>query len=323
MIDVTTNPAPTGSDSARPSNSSADNPENWNFEDPTDEAPLVEDNPKPSEEGTDDDREPVETSEGQETDELTEETDEAPEPALIEDDSAVVTLKSGEKVSIAELRDGFLRTSDYTRKTTELANQRKYVETVAQNLDRTANAFAQMLVSQLPPKPDPALLFSDPSAHWRQTVTYNEAAAQVQSMVDAATTAKEAATAVTDQARAELLAAENAKLAEAFPMTADPAGREKFFSKATETAKSVGYSDSELAEITDHRAFRLAYLAGLGMEAEAAKKSVARKVVNAPPVQAPRRQAAGGDAQGRAYAETRTRFLKSGSIHDAVKLDFE
>ena len=323
MIDVTTNPAPTGSDSTRPSNSSADNPENWNFEDPTDESPLVEDNPKPSDEGTDDDREPVETSEGQETDELTEETDEAPEPALIEDDSAVVTLKSGEKVSIAELRDGFLRTSDYTRKTTELANSRKQVETVAQNLDRTANAFAQMLVNQLPPKPDQSLMFTDPQAHYRQTVMYNEALAQVQSIVEASTAAKDAAKAVTEQERAELLSAENAKLAEAFPTTSDPSGREKFFSNATEAARKLGYSDKELADITDHRAFGLAYYAKIGMEAEAAKKSVARKVVNAPPVQAPRRQAAGGDAQGRAYAETRTRFLKSGSIHDAVKLDFE
>lgn len=62
------------------------------------------------------------------------------EPLELEDESKVI-LKDGTETTLGELREGALRRDDYTRKTQELAEQRKELEQQREKIDRFTAAF--------------------------------------------------------------------------------------------------------------------------------------------------------------------------------------
>lgn len=69
------------------------------------------------------------------------EGDEGSSESAALDDDAKVTLKDGTETTIGELREGALRRDDYTRKTQELAEQRKELEQDREKIDRFTAAF--------------------------------------------------------------------------------------------------------------------------------------------------------------------------------------
>jgi regulator of replication initiation timing len=142
----------------------------------------------------------------------------------------------------------------------------------------------------------------------------------VASVIEQAQAPKEAVNKLTEEQRAELLQSENAKLAEAFPQTAKPETRKKFFDDVSRVAGELGYSQKDLEGVTDHRLFKLAYYAKLGMDAEKAKAKATQKVANVPPMAQQKRQA---PAQVRKNQDAMRRLAKTGSIHDAMAIDFE
>src|SRR5690606_5559105 len=95
---------------------------------------------------------------------------------------------------------------------------------------------------------------------------------------------KDVANTLTAEQRTELLQSENAKLAEAFPQTATSEGRQKFFETAASAAAEMGWSKDEIGQVTDHRMFKLAHYAALGLAAEKARAKAKQKVANVPPV---------------------------------------
>ena len=87
----------------------------------------------------------VEDAEDGDTDEDHEQPEESdeedPEGPVELDDEAKVRLKDGTEVTLAELREGALRRDDYTRKTQELADQRRELEEQREKIDRFTSAF--------------------------------------------------------------------------------------------------------------------------------------------------------------------------------------
>lgn len=84
----------------------------------------------------------------------------------------------------------------------------------------------------------------------------------------------------------------------------------------------MGFTDDEMADVTDHRYFKLAHYARLGMQAEAAKKKALEKVNNAPAA-APARKAQGQNAQqSRKNRDAMEKLTRTGSLKDAMNIDF-
>ena len=303
------------SDRAEPSDA-LDNPENLNFEEPGEQA-----NQEVEQSGTETDSEtdaPVE--DGQEAEETADntETEEGTQPAEVKDD--VIVDVAGEKLPLSELKAGYQRQADYTRKTQELGNKRRDLEALSTRVTASVNAIADLLVKQIPAAPDPSLAMTDPGKYVADKAMHDAMMAQVAAVIEQAQAPKEAVNTLTQEQRAELLQSENAKLAEAFPQTAKPETRKKFFDDVTRVASELGYSQSDLEGVTDHRMFKLAYYAKLGMDAEKAKAKAAQKVANVPPMAQQKRQA---PAQVRANQDAMKRLAKTGSIHDAMAIDFE
>ena len=309
------------SDRAAPSDG-LDNSDNFNFWEPEEEqaTPAVEG------QETDSNSETVEAPEGQETEEsATEEAaseDESAAATAEPDDSIVIAMPGGEKLELKELKSGYLRDRDYRHKTTDLANKRRELEALSTRVSQSANAISEVLMSQVPRAPDVSLSLSDPVRYMQEKAQHEAALEIVNSIVNQATSAKDVVGTLTKEQQTTNLESEVAKLTEAFPQVRTPEGKQKFFEASLGAARELGFSDHELNAVTDHRMFKVAYYAKLGLEAEANKAKAAKKVVNVPPV-APKRQPGQSAAKAVANQDAMKRLGRSGSIQDAMAVDFD
>lgn len=279
-------------------------------------------NPQPEENGTDSNSETDEALEGQEAEEP--ETEETASISSKEpDDSIIVAMPDGEKLELKELKNGYLRDRDYRHKTTEIANKRRDLEALSTRVTQSANAISEVLMSQVPKAPDQSLSFTDPVRYIQEKAQHEAALEIVNSIVEKATSAGAVVNTLTQEQQTENIQSEVAKLTEAFPQVKTPEGKKKFFEASLGAAKELGFSDQELNGITDHRMFKVAYYAKLGLEAEAAKAKAASKVVNVPPVATQRRQAGPSVAKSRANQEAMKKLSSTGSISDAMAVDFD
>jgi hypothetical protein len=311
-----------GSGTATPSNSFDDNLDEFDFEEQDRPA-----NQEPDENENDDDSETAEaesqeaeTPEGEpEQDENADEGEEAEKPEPTDD--VTVKLPTGEAVPLAELKNGYMRDRDYRIKTTQVAETRKSLEAQANRVTQTVDVLADFLAKQIPPEPDPALLYSDPQAHYRQRAIYDAAINQISALIELGAAPKQAVNSINSEARAEVIATENARLAERFPMTTKEQGRKEFFDRALKAAAYVGMTPQDVANETDHRRLGIAYLASLGMEALEAKKTAQKKVQGVPAVSPTKRQAATqGAVAMKGRQDAMKRLSSSGRLEDALDL---
>jgi len=316
-----------GSGTIRPSDSPGDNFEFLDFDEQDREEKPVNANPDNDEtdeqqETTEAESQEVETPETEGTDEPEAEGEEAEKPEPTDD--VTVKLPTGEAVALSELKNGYMRDRDYRIKTTQVAETRRNLEAQANRVTQTVDVLADFLAKQLPPEPDPSLLYTDPQTHYRQKAIYDAAIAQIGAVIELGAAPRDAVNKLTDQQRSELLATENARMAERFPMTTKEQGRKEFFDRALKAAAYVGMTPQEVANETDHRRLGIAYLASLGMEALEAKKTAQQKVKGVPSVSPPRRQAqSNAVATAKNNQEAMKRLAKTGSLKDAMSIDFD
>lgn len=119
----------------------------------------------------------------------------------------------------------------------------------------------------------------------------------------------------------KLRAKEQAALLEAFPTWKDPKVAEAEWAKAAEALTQVGFTEAEIGQVMDHRAYRLAMLAAKGLEASK-KTDVAKKRVLkiGKKVLKPGASQSKADAKDDAYRTQRAKLRKSGNPRDAVEL---
>lgn len=255
------------------------------------------------------------------TDEGTEESasEEAEEPEAAEQ-PAQIDLPDGTKVTLDEAVKGYLRQSDYTRKVTEVASQRKALEADLQLVEGITQTFIDHLTKMVPAMPDPAMALRDPNGYVRAKAQYDAAMAQVQQLVEIGKQPKQIGEKLSQADMQAKIAAENAALAEKIPTVATPEGRRKFMESAAEAAQSAGFSMDDLQGVTDHRLFVLAHWANEGMKAAKARETAKAKVANVPPA-APRKP--GQPVQANRNADAMRKLARSGSIRDAMRVDWE
>lgn len=272
-------------------------------------------------------------AESQEADDTTAEEDDQAEAEAegAEDEAAnpepkddVTVTVNGEQIALSDLKAGYMRQADYSRKTQEVATGRRDLEAMSARVTNTVNAIADFLVRQIPAAPDPSLSMTEPGKFVQQKAMHEAAVQQVNALLSQAGEVKAVSGQLSAQQRSELLAQENAKLSEAFPTTATEEGRKKFFDEAAAAAKELGWTDAEIQSSADHRMFAMAHYAAIGMKAEQAKAKAKQKVQNAPPV-APQksRQQGANQAASRRNQEAMKRLARTGSIEDAMAIDFD
>lgn len=302
-----------------------DDAANLNFEE-ADEATPEEEQEADIEQSPDDAEEEAEAS-GEEAEDETEETSDAeeeaekPEPKIAADDALVVL--DGKQVPVEELRKSYFRDKDYRHKTEELATKRRDLEATNERVTGTVNALVDFFTKHIPDEPDASLAYTNPNEYIQKKAAHDSAMAQIQEIIELGTKAKDTGKAMSDEQRREKLSSENAKLVERLPFLTDPAKRDDFNRKTFETAVAIGFTPEELNSSLDHRLLVLGHYARLGMEAEKAKGKAAQKAKNAPPVTPPAKRSARKDEPSRRNKEAMARLRKTGSIHDAMAIDFD
>ncbi len=267
--------------------------------------------------------------EGQEQEENAENEEEAPqeEAEKPEPQDDVFVTVNGEKVAVSELKNGYLRQSDYTRKTQEVAETRKNLEALSQRVNQSVSVVADYLASKLPQEPNANLLYTgrteDTQLYLQQKAIHDNAVHEMNQVLSAAGGAQQVSNELINQQREQIRTSELAKLADTFPETKTQEGKERFFQEASQGALGIGFTQDEISNELDSRLFILAHWAKKGMDAEKAKEKAIQKVAKAPPV-APVKRQAGVDAGSTARQKTAIdRHKKLGTVAAAMAVDWD
>ena len=184
-------------------------------------------------------------------------------------DNAKTRLADGTVTTIAELKNGNLLQSDYSRKTLALAEERKIVEetranfaTVEQAIAQQRETLAMIINRKLPKPPDPAMLnpqsgvfdvvgyMAAKEDYEAETKDIQQMIAQHQQML--AQQAREA-----DEQRSRLRDQEAQMLFEKQPELRDPQAYQKFWARMVKYAAKRGFTPEELNEVDDHRTYQV------------------------------------------------------------------
>lgn len=314
-----------GTDSANPS-TDLDNPANWDYHDPDED----QDNAKPKAatgtavekaentpaEVADEDVQEAATDEQQEEpadDKEEKPTETKAAPTL--DDDVKVKLKSGDEVTLRELRDGYMRQSDYTRK-------RQVDEQRATHIRAVTDRVSNYLQSQIPPMPEPRLAYENPQAYAAQLAMHDAAKRQWSEIVSVAEQAQQTAESFSQEQRADMIQAEYTRLVERMPELSTQKGRDAFRNKIKPAAEYLGVPMEEVDSITLHTHLIALDLVAEGLAARKAKEVAKQKVQNVPPVAPAKRQNVQNPTTIK-NGEAMKRLGKTGSIYDAMNVDFD
>lgn len=245
--------------------------------------------------------------------------DEEPEAS----DDEMVDMGDGTQVPLKELTSGYLRQSDYTRKTQELAEQRKAFEADKQKyIEQSAQvgSYVNHLVEQLEAniKNDTLteaqleeLRTSDPGEYAARRADEQ----RKQELVNAAKAQQQA---LYNQQRYEIVTRERAALAQSNPAFAQNFDDTYAELTAWVTSPEGGGLPPEMwDQVFDHRAVTLAHKAMMhDRAAKVEAPKVARKLAKLPKVVRPGRKVDTGQARSNEYEQTLSRAKETGRLDD-------
>ena len=188
-----------------------------------------------------------------------------------EEELYAVTVNGEEQaVTLDELLSGYSRQSDYTRKTQEIASERKgmeelqqqynsHVAQIQQERQQYVEALTNMISSQGSELEQysnidwNALRESDPIEYVTAKEQYREAQERVQGMQYQQQQAAQAQQAEMKKAHHQVVQAERGKLVEALPEWGDPDKQKELSADLQSYARDQGFSQQELNSLVDHR----------------------------------------------------------------------
>lgn len=266
-------------------------------------------------------------SEDDESEGEDEDDNEDEEPALTE-----YTVKvDGEevKVTLDELRNGYSRTADYSRKTADLAQQRKAaeqeVEQIRQERQYYANTLQQMqanLQKQQQAEPDWDKLYREDPVEWNRQSELHRRRKEEQDRLSAEQArVQQLQQQETQQQMKTRLEGERTKLLEAVPEWKDPEKAKADSALIRETGKKHGFTEQELAQVYDHRAVAMMRKAALYdklMQKRETLKPKA-KAKTAKKSATPGTPAKPGASKRRAARENQQKLANTGHVRDAAR----
>jgi hypothetical protein len=230
----------------------------------------------------------------------------------------------GEELEVPEdeLLKGYSRTSDYTRKTQKLSEERKSLEAEAmavkaerEQYAHTLTALKQQLQSVNEPDWD-RLQNEDPIEFVKQKEIHRDRKDKLQALDMEQRRVADLQTQEQQRAFQNYLQDEQVKLTHAIPewKDADKAKTEK--EKIASFALALGYSDADIAQIYDHRAVVALRKAALYDEMMTKAKSQTEKVKDSPKSVSPGNPLPASKA--REFSKSREQLRQSGKVDDFV-----
>lgn len=258
-----------------------------------------------------------------------------PEPEGDEEKPEVRLVKvkvDGMEVEVdeEELKKGYSRQTDYTKKTQALAEERRKFEAeeraavrqerreYAERLERVHEALEALTPSREPDwmemqqqgmTPDE---FTKHYASWKANRDRMEKVEMEHARVRALQEQE------SQKDRAKRLAAEQERLVGAIPELQDPEKGKVLRQDLVDYAKSIGFSDDDLAGVEDHRPLVLLHKARLWDESQKRRPKVEEKVDRA--IEAMKPSGAKPAPRQKVVDGLKNRLSTSGSVEDAAKL---
>jgi len=289
-------------------------------------------------ENTEEEAPKEEQAEEEVEEEVSEESEESEEELeIVAEEDLKYTIKvDGEEleVGIDELKNGYQRQADYTRKSQALAEQRKETEQIQSErmqLEQERQMYAnglQMLQEQQTAKLEDfdkveweTLKQEDPYAYMIKKDEYRDAQERVGNLQAEQQLVQQEQSKQMQQARAHFVQQEYARLVNALPEWNDKDSTIK--KDIQEYATSVGFRPEEINQLADHRSVLVIKKA---MEFDKLTKKVAPKkkaVKKVPKVQKAGRGTSKEETAAEATNKKRARLRKSGKQDDAASLFFD
>ncbi len=265
-----------------------------------------------------DSNEQPETVEAEANEEVVEEVDESGEEEVVADESMEAqdegdeeveydeeelqeepqrfTVKAAgeeKEVTLDELMQGYQLGADYTKKTQEVAEQRKAVEAEAQAINeakQVRDAYAQRLqaIEQFltsgedSPEDLAAMKENDPIGYAVKVAELTEKKEQLTQVRAEQQRLAQQQQAEQQQHMAKFVQQEATKLSQVLPEFSDPAKGENLRSEIRNYGKSVGFTDNELSQVYDSRHVLILHKAMQYDKLQKAKPKVTKKVAQAP-----------------------------------------
>lgn len=257
------------------------------------EADLPEGDDEESDANDADDDSEVEAEAEAEEETDAEDAEDTDEPKPLED-SVTIKMEDGEQITLAELKKGYLRQSDYTRKRQEESQIAQRATQLQQHYAQEIQR-AQMVAQAFMPKaPDKALLdYGQTDEYLRQKEAFDQAQQylghlQTQQHQVSIQQQKQ------QEARVQNMRAEALNsLRSEMPELNDPKGRKQTESEIEEMAAALDYTVKDLENVYDKRVIKALIWASKWFQHQKSQEVVRKKVVakseKAKPVSQPKR----------------------------------
>ena len=234
------------------------------------------------------------------------------------------------EVTLDELVKGYQLGADYTKKTTEVAEQRKAVEADRQAIEEAKyardtyaqrlQAIEEFIVAQSPQEDLNSLKENDPIGYAVKVAELSEKKEQLQAI--RAEQYRIAQMQQSEQARAmsERVAQEASKLAQVLPEFSDPVKGDNFRKEIRSYGKTLGFTDEELSQVYDSRHVLTLQKAMMYDKLQKSKPAITKKVNEAPRML--RAGTSGGNKQSDAQKlqKQQSQLRNSGKVRDAAAL---
>lgn len=266
--------------------------------------------------------EAYETEEAEPGEEIQEQTQETPKYRVKVDGEEL-------EVDLDELVKGYSRTSDYHKKTQTLAEQRKAVEAERAKIEEAAklrDTYTQRLqvieqmLTQQPEEDLTALKESDPIGYAVKMAEKMERDKQL-AAVRAERESLQARHQAEQQERLKShLSTEAERLKAAIPDLADEVKGEVIRKEIKDFARSIGFSEQELAQVYDHRAVVTLYKAMQYDKLAKSKVQTQKKVNEAPKTLRPGVSPSQNNSSDERVKKLSKQLKQTGRPRDAAKL---
>jgi hypothetical protein len=233
--------------------------------------------------------EELQVSEGSDEDWQDEEPEQESESEPDDEPTYSVKVAGEEKeLTLTELKTLAQQGADYTKKTQQVAEQRKALEAESVAIDQARqlrDAYAERLqaMEQLLSSPEQSenleyLKESDPIGYAVKVAELSQQKEQLQAIQAERYRIAEQQQAEQQQALQGYIAQQAAKLAEVLPEYSDPVKGEKLRSDLRSFAKDIGFSDQELSMVRDSRQVLALHKAMLYDKLQKSKPDVNKRV---------------------------------------------
>ena len=302
----------------------------------TEEATPTEDSVTSTEETPDEESEAVQEDESEEVEESDESESEEPEEVEEEEPEVYAVRVDGEEVEVSldELLSGYSRQSSFTKKTQQLAEDRKAMESLQEQynsevaqIQQERQQYAEYLqniiensqLDQWGSVDWEALKRDDPIEYVTKREEFREQSEKVQRLQQEQQNAQQKAHQAQQQQWADTVKTEHAALVEKLPDWGKPDAQRELAGKLRDYARGQGYQDAEIDTLVDHRSFIVLNKARLYDELQGSDVK-AKKLKNKPRVIRGGKGSTKTAEAKQKRTSQKNRLKKSGRVEDAAAL---